>query len=394
MTGIDRMTEPTVNVLIVDDIEHNLTALSALLARPEVRLLLARSGVEALELLLEHDVAVAVLDVNMPGMSGFELASLIRGSPRTSHVPIIFLTATSQDAIRTFQGYEAGAVDFLYKPIEPRIVQSKVGIFVQLEMQKRQLEEQLAATRQMLEANEMLMAVLSHDLRTPLSAVMVSAEYLMRASTDEKIVTVGRRIENCGRRMTRMVEQLLNLARLQGGRLSLRRSMVQLDTLCQSVIDEFAANVGDARLQLERSGDVVGYWDADLIAQAVSNLVSNALTHGTPDTPVRVTVHGESSAEVRVSVENRGAIAPEVVPLLFDAYGAATRAGHRGSGLGLGLHIVRLIARAHGGEVSVASNEQDGTKLTIRLPRAAVGSSEVVSAPGRRTGDSPVTQRI
>ncbi|HEY1607685.1 MAG TPA: hybrid sensor histidine kinase/response regulator [Paraburkholderia sp.] len=377
------MTQPTVNVLLVDDIEHNLTALSALLAQPEVRLLLARSGVEALELLLEHDVAVAVLDVNMPGMSGFELASLIRGSPRTAHVPIIFLTATSQDAIRTFQGYEAGAVDFLYKPIEPRIVQSKVAIFVQLEMQKRQLEEQLAATRQMLEANEMLMAVLSHDLRTPLSAVMVSAEYLMRASTDEKVVAVGRRIENSGRRMTHMVEQLLNLARLQGGRLPLRRSKVQLDALCQNVIDEFAANVADGRLRLECSGDVVGYWDADLIAQAISNLVSNALTHGTSGTLVQARVRGESAGEVLVTVENRGAIPPDVVPLLFDAYSAATRAGHQGSGLGLGLHIVRLIARTHGGDVSVVSNEQDGTTLTIRLPRAAVARSERVNASGR-----------
>jgi len=370
------MTQPTVNVLLVDDIEHNLTALSALLGRPEVRLLLARSGVEALELLLEHDVAVAVLDVTMPGMSGFELASLIRGSPRTAHVPIIFLTATSQDALRTFQGYEAGAVDFLYKPIEPRIVQSKVAIFVELELRKRQLEEQLAATRQMLEANEMLMAVLSHDLRTPLSAVMVSAEYLMRASTDEQVVTVGRRIENSGRRMTRMVEQLLNLARLQGGRLPLRRSQVRLDALCQNVIDEFATNAAAGRLRLECIGDVVGCWDADLIAQAISNLVSNALTHGTPGTAVRVVVRGESSAEAMVTVENRGAIPPDVVPLLFKAYSAATHAGHKGSGLGLGLHIVRLIAHTHGGDVSVVSNGEVGTRLTIRLPRAAARPGE------------------
>lgn len=371
MTGIDRMTQPTVNVLIVDDIEHNLTALSALLAQPEVRPLLARSGVEALELLLEHDVAVAILDVNMPGMSGFELASLIRGSPRTSHVPIIFLTATSQDAIRTFQGYEAGAVDFLYKPIEPRIVQSKVGIFVKLEMQKRQLAEQLAATRQMLEANEMLMAVLSHDLRTPLSAVMASAEYLKLASTDEKIVSVGRRIENCGRRMTHMVEQLLNLARLQGGRLPLHRTAVQLDTLCHTVIEEFAANVAAGRLVLERQGDLTGLWDADLITQAVSNLVSNALTHGEAGMPVCVSVRGELASEVLVTVCNRGAIAPDVVPRLFNAFSTATRARQQSSGLGLGLHIVRLIARTHGGDASVSSNEQDGTAFTIRLPREA-----------------------
>ncbi|CAD6556565.1 Sensor histidine kinase RcsC [Paraburkholderia hiiakae] len=371
------MTQRTVNVLIVDDIEHNLTALSALLARPEVRLLLARSGVEALELLLEHDVAVAVLDVNMPGMSGFELASLIRGSPRTSHVPIIFLTATSQDAIRTFQGYEAGAVDFLYKPIEPRIVQSKVAIFVQLDLQKRQLAEQLAATRQMLEANEMLMAVLSHDLRTPLSAVMDSAEFLKRAATDEKIVTVGRRIENCGRRMTHMVEQLLNLARLQGGRLPLRRSAVQLDALCLTVIEEFAAKVAAGRLVFESHGDLCGQWDADLIAQAVSNLVSNALTHGAPEMPVRVSARGKTPSEVLITVANHGAIAPDVVPLLFDAFSTATRARQQGSGLGLGLHIVRLIARTHGGDVSVTSSEKEGTVFTIRLPRAPGGDVQV-----------------
>ena len=106
-------------------------------------MLVADSGTAALDLLLKHEVALAILDVNMPGMNGFELAALMRGSPRTSHVPIIFLTATAQDASRTFRGYEAGAVDFLYKPFDPRILQSKVDVFVQLEQQKRQLAAQL-----------------------------------------------------------------------------------------------------------------------------------------------------------------------------------------------------------------------------------------------------------
>ncbi|WP_297356264.1 response regulator, partial [Paraburkholderia sp.] len=159
------MTNPTVNILIVDDIAHNIMALQASLTRPEINLLVADSGTAALDLLLKHEVALAILDVNMPGMNGFELAALMRGSPRTSHVPIIFLTATAQDASRTFRGYEAGAVDFLYKPFDPRILQSKVDVFVQLEQQKRQLAAQLVTTRQMLEANEMLMAVLGHDLR-------------------------------------------------------------------------------------------------------------------------------------------------------------------------------------------------------------------------------------
>ena len=363
------MSLPTVNVLIVDDIEHNLTALAALLARPEVRLLVARSGVEALELLLEHDVAVAVLDVNMPGMSGFELAALIRGSSRTAHVPIIFLTATSQDAIRTFQGYEAGAVDFLYKPIEPRIVQTKVGIFVQLELQKRQLADQLAATRQMLEANEMLMAVLSHDLRTPLSAVINSAEYLIRGSADEKTIASGQRIKNSGQRMARMVEQLLNLARLQGGRLPLQRSVVELDALCEAVIEEFGPAVAQGRLRVDTQGDVSGSWDPNLVSQAISNLIGNALTHGSPQTPIQVTVQGDSPREVLVVVKNGGTIPANVMPLLFSAFSTATLSERPSSGLGLGLHIVRLIARTHGGDVSATSDDASGTVFTIRLPR-------------------------
>jgi two-component system sensor histidine kinase/response regulator len=212
------MTNPPVNILIVDDIAHNITALEASLTRPEINLLVADSGTAALDLLLKHEVALAILDVNMPGMNGFELAALMRGSPRTSHVPIIFLTATAQDASRTFRGYEAGAVDFLYKPFDLRILQSKVDVFVQLEQQKRQLAAQLVTTRQMLEANEMLMAVLSHDLRTPLGAVLSSAEYLMRLEASEAVTTTATRIKSSSLRMARMVDQLLNLARLQGGR--------------------------------------------------------------------------------------------------------------------------------------------------------------------------------
>ena len=190
------MTNLPVNILIVDDIAHNITALEASLTGPEINLLVADSGTAALDLLLKHEVALAILDVNMPGMNGFELASLMRGSPRTSHVPIIFLTATAQDASRTFRGYEAGAVDFLSKPFDSRILQSKVDVFVQLEQQKRQLAAQLVTTRQMLEANEMLMAVLSHDLRTPLGAVLSSAEYLMRLEASEAVTTTATRIKS------------------------------------------------------------------------------------------------------------------------------------------------------------------------------------------------------
>ncbi|HEY2000208.1 hybrid sensor histidine kinase/response regulator [Paraburkholderia sp.] len=365
------MTNPPVNVLIVDDIAHNITALEASLTRPEITLLVAESGTAALDLLLKHEVALAILDVNMPGMNGFELAALMRGSPRTSHVPIIFLTATAQDASRTFRGYEAGAVDFLYKPFDPRILQSKVDVFVQLEQQKRQLAAQLVTTRQMLEANEMLMAVLSHDLRTPLGAVLASAEYLMRVGAGEQVTTTSTRIKNSSLRMARMVDQLLNLARLQGGRLQLQPRPAELAVLCKSVIDEFATQSGAAQIVLRSEGDSEGSWDVDLMWQAISNLVSNALHHGEPGGEITVDVDASARDHVVLSVSNRGTIPADIVPHLFKAFGSSGVGGRPREGLGLGLHIVREIVQMHGGTVDVHSDKANGTVFTVDLPRAA-----------------------
>lgn len=135
------MREP-VKVLAVDDVPENLIALEALLAQDGLELLTAPSGMEALELLLVHDVALALLDVQMPGMDGFELAELMRGTERTRRVPIIFLTAVATDERRRFRGYETGAVDYLLKPVDPQIVRNKVEIFVELARQRQEVARQ------------------------------------------------------------------------------------------------------------------------------------------------------------------------------------------------------------------------------------------------------------
>ena len=131
-------------VLLVDDHPVNLTALCELLRRDDLELLCAKSGAEALELLLLHDVALALIDVQMPEMDGFELAELMRGVERAKHVPIIFVTAGSREERYRFRGYEAGAVDFLYKPIEPDVLKSKVNVFLAIDRQRRELTRLLA----------------------------------------------------------------------------------------------------------------------------------------------------------------------------------------------------------------------------------------------------------
>ncbi|WP_414444764.1 response regulator [Burkholderia sp. 22PA0106] len=362
-------TMASVNILIVDDIAHNITALQALLARDGVNLLVAQSGTAALELLLVHDVALALLDVNMPDMNGFELATLMRGSSRTAHVPIIFLTATSEEASRTFRGYEAGAVDFLYKPINAAILKAKVEVFVQLERHKRLLAEELQTTRDLLEANEMLMAVLGHDLRTPLGAVLASAEYLLRDPAGTQTATVANRIKTSSLRMARMVHQLLNLARLQGGRLQMQRQPAQLGALCRAVADEFRTSEGGDRIVVTERGDCAGVWDGDLLWQAVSNLVSNALQYGAADSPVTVDVDGEAAGRVVVKVRNRGVIAANVVPHLFEAFGPGAAGSPKRAGLGLGLNIVQKVIQMHKGTARVETHEADHTTFRLDLPR-------------------------
>jgi len=149
---MSQTTPPVVKLLLVDDLEENLLALDALLRRPDLELLKAQSGTEALELLLVHDVALALIDVQMPELDGFELAELMRGSERTCRVPIIFVTAGAREAHRIFQGYDAGAVDFLFKPIDQHILRHKVDTFVELHRQR----QQLAAQMEIIRANEEL----------------------------------------------------------------------------------------------------------------------------------------------------------------------------------------------------------------------------------------------
>jgi two-component system sensor histidine kinase/response regulator len=362
---------PPIKILAVDDIASNLTALDAVLAKPEVDIVHASSGAAALELLLEHDFGLAILDVHMPEMDGFELAELMRGSKRTSHIPILFLTAAGQDAQRAFRGYASGAVDFLHKPIDARVLMAKVDVFVQLARQKQQLGEQLETTQQLLRTNEMLMAVLAHDLRTPLSAIIASTSFLDRFSSEEKIRPVTDRISRSSRRMARMVDQLLHVARLRGGRVQLSPLRGDAHALCAAIVDEYEASHGEGRIELERSGDAHAMIDADLLSQVLSNLIGNAFQHGEPGKPIVVVSDGAAPSSISISVTNGGVIDAATLPELFEAFRSG-RDADLSEGLGLGLYITRELVALHGGEVHAGSNVQEGTTtFTVTLPRHA-----------------------
>jgi signal transduction histidine kinase len=373
--GAREPSQDGVKFLLVDDLADNLVALSALLKRPDLTLFTARSGTEALELLLQHDFALAIIDVHMPEMDGFELAELLRGTERCKHLPIIFATAAPREQHRVFKGYESGAVDFLFKPIDPHILRHKADVFFQLYRQRQQLalevserERLLAETRETLRLNEMFTAALSHDLRTPLSAIVAGAALLASSEPDGQ-KRVAERILSSGRRMTEMIDQLLDLsrARLSGG-IAIAPARVDLRALAERIVGELRVSAPSAVLEIHASGDLFGDWDDGRLSQVLSNLLTNAIRHGRAGV-VHIELAGDDPACVSLSVHNAGAIADEVRSQLFDPFRSGNATISRKEGLGLGLYIVNQIVEAHGGEIEVQSDPALGTRFTVTLPR-------------------------
>ena len=364
------MSDMTVKCLLVDDLEENLLALSALLRADGVEVLTARSGAEALDVLLQHDVALALVDVQMPDMDGYELAELMRGSERTRHVPIIFVTAGARDYQRVFRGYDSGAVDFLYKPVDVHVLQNKAEVFFQLHRQRQQLERELSERTETLRLNEMFAAVLSHDLRTPLSAIVTGAQLLQQSSADDFVRRIATRMLSSSHRMSRMIEDLLDLtrARLAGG-IPIVPSKVDLGAIVHRVAQEHQASHPDRRLEVTQHGALHGLWDGERLGQIASNLIGNALQYGDPSEPVRVDLDGDDRDLVTLTVSNLGAVREDLLPRLFDPFRGGDHAG-RQNGLGLGLYIAQQIACAHRGSITVSV--ADGhTAFRVDIPRSA-----------------------
>jgi signal transduction histidine kinase len=293
----------------------------------------------------------------------------MRGSERTRHVPIIFVTAGPRDQHRLFKGYDAGAVDFLYKPIEPQVLRNKAEVFFQLYRQKQQLLHELTERTETLRLNEMFAAVLGHDLRTPLAAVLASAQLLQDAPSEEVVRRAAARIASSGERMRRMIDDVLDLSRARlGGGLAVRPSAADLGAVVRRVLPELQAAAPDRVIDVRDEGDLSGRFDADRMAQVVSNLVGNAIEHGQPGTPISVRLDGTAPGAVRVAVANAGAIAPELLPRVFDPFRREDRQPGRQDGLGLGLYIAQQIVEGHGGAITVES-AAGRTTFQVVLPR-------------------------
>jgi len=371
-----RLDEP-IRFLLVDDLQENLLALEALLRREGLECLKARSGDEALELLLAHDVALALLDVQMPGMDGFQLAEFMRGAEVSRHVPIIFLTAGTADRQRRFRGYEAGAVDFLQKPIEADILRSKANVFFDLHQQRRQIMAQRDELEVLAEAlqtvdrhkNEFL-AVLGHEIRNPVMALGAGLHFLRRRKDPQKTEEIHSQMERQVAHLTRLVDDMLDISRIDQGKISLSKERVALGTVLQFAIEASKPQIDAAGHAFEAdipAEAVRLHADPTRLAQVVSNLLNNAARY-TPAGGRIVLEARVADGFVEIDVSDTGiGIPPEMQSKIFELFAQVKSPTERAQeGLGIGLALGKQLVELHSGAISLAASEP-GVGSTFRL---------------------------
>lgn len=395
-------------LLIVDDLPENLLALEALIKREDRTVYKALSADEALSLLLQHEFAMAILDVQMPGMNGFELAELMRGTEKTKNIPIIFVSAAGRELNYAFKGYESGAVDFLHKPLDIHAVKSKVNVFVDLYRQSKAMKQQVEALEQARREQEALlqqlqstqleleqavrmrddfMSIVAHEVRTPLNGLILETQlrkmHLARdnaaAFTLDKMHAMVDRDERQIKSLIRLIEDMLDVSRIRTGKLSIRPVRFDLVQLVSNLLQNFAQQIEAAETEVSftASGPVEGYWDEFRIEQVVSNLLTNALRYG-GRSPIQVRVYREGD-EARVEVKDRGiGISEENQKRIFQQFERVS-AKTVVAGLGLGLFISEQIVAAHGGSIVVESQINEGALFRVCLPIQENGISDATS---------------
>jgi len=408
-----------VNILVVDDRDENLMALEAVLDDPGYRLVRAKSGREALKEVLEQDFALILLDVVMPGVDGYETATLIRERPRSRQTPIIFLTANDFGVNYVFRGYTVGAVDYLVKPVPADVLRSKVAVFVELfnrqealRQAQLELESTIAErTKELASANVALsaeieerakierervqllrreqaarleaeranrlkdefLATLSHELRTPLNAIMGWSHVLTQSNHDRDTVQrAAGVIRQNASSQAQLIDDILDVSRIVGGRLTIESGLVSVTRVIEDAVDSLMPAATAKSIQvirkLEASMNVLG--DRDRLQQVVWNLVSNAFKF-TPKGGTVTIMASERDGDVEIEVADTGiGIAPEFLPFVFDRFRQADSSmSRRHNGLGLGMAIVRHLVELHGGTVTVESGgENQGTTFRLKLP--------------------------
>jgi two-component system sensor histidine kinase/response regulator len=365
-------------LLLVDDRPENLLALEAVLAPLGRRMLQARSGEEALRHLLTDDVAVIVLDVQMPGLDGFETAEEIKQRERTADIPIIFLTAISQDLAHRLRGYGTGAVDYIFKPVEPEVLRAKVSVFLELHLKTRQLREQaeqLAHKSADLERSnrdlEQFAYIASHDLQDPLRVVAGFVELLrdrVAGEDDPKLTEWMDQVAATVGRMSALITDLLAYAR--AGADAAPPEPVDLDAALATALDHLRPAIEEAGASMRCSQLGTAQGRPRELMQVLQNVVGNAVKFRRADVAPSVEIASSKvGATITVTVRDNGrGISPGDAERAFQVFERLD--GEPYPGTGLGLAVCRKLLERAGQRIWMEPNEGPGVTVRFTLPAA------------------------
>lgn len=393
-------TDERVNILLVDDQPGKLLSYEAMLSELGENLIRAESASEALEQLLKNDIAVVLIDVCMPELDGFELASMIRAHPRYQKTAIILVSAVLVNDVYRLKGYHAGAVDYVGVPVVPEILRAKVAIFADLYRKGRRLErineelelrvaERTAALRESDKRKDEFLAMLAHELRNPLAPVR-NALHLVRATAD---VAVRENALNVMERqlghLVRLVDDLLDVSRITTGKLELRTDKVDITEILKHAVETASPEVSrkEHELTIEMPGTaLVVNGDATRLTQVFANLLHNASKFTEKGGQIQLKAQRIGS-DVEISIRDSGeGIPQEMLGAIFEMFSQADRSlERRHGGLGIGLTMAKRLVEMHGGSVVGKSDGLgSGSEFTVRLPLATtLGDHETVEVSGK-----------
>ncbi len=363
-------------ILIVDDDAANRALLRACLRGYD--LVEAPGGEEALEVLREQPVDLVLLDVLMPGLDGHEVCRRIKADESRGFLPVILLTGLTDQHDRN-AGLEAGADEFLAKPIDRRELLLRVGAFLRIRRQERQIAEQVRELTQLQSLKDELFALIVHDVRNPLTGVVGFVDLIREAlqKRDDPLLRHATKAMEAARRVEELLGSVLEVQMLEAGELQLRLAKVRLEKLVRDAAGALAgaARAADISVDIQAPPDLEHEVDAHLVRRSVENLLANAIKYSPRREVVTVAVEPVADA-VELRVSDRGPGVPkELKGVLFQKFGSVeAKSGRARRGHGLGLHLVKLVAAAHGGSVDAHDGERGGTTFVMRLGAGRLGA--------------------
>ena len=377
-----------INLLIVDDRPENIIALEALLQQDEVNLISTTLPNEALRICWEMDISIAMIDVQMPGMDGFELVEILKSNPRTKNILIIFVTAISTETKYAIKGLHSGAVDYLYKPLNPYLVAAKVNSFLQLVRYQNDIKKknrELEAFQKLLieakehaeqgkKIKENFLANMSHEIRTPINGIIGIATLLHKTTLSNEQLEMISLLQISSESLLGVINDILDLSKIEAGKFKITRAETDLVKNCISVVNllKIRAKEKDISLTMELDEDVPNYIKADSLRlnQILMNLIGNAIkfTHqGGVILKVEVLNRKGNSAQIKFSVTDTGiGIAKDNIAKIFETFEQADdQTTLQFGGTGLGLSIVKNLAELKGGDLEVSSEEHVGSVFSF-----------------------------